>query len=206
MREEVIQMQDHILVVGHSVLDVAIIEPDDTGNNSDRSIAKDIMLRPGGDAFNQSAALAALGLDAAILTVTGTDEAASIIDSSLTGRKIRRVMQAGTSLGESMISVITVDEEGQRSFITKKHRLPGTLQIDHSIFDGVRLLSYGSYYGDDNLDALSYDLLKEASSRGITTVMDVTGGGGIPEGTCLPVHLMWITSCPVSRKLLPLPV
>jgi sugar/nucleoside kinase (ribokinase family) len=175
--------QIEILCVGHSVIDVAVqygtITPE---LMSDRNVAKNIDIHPGGDAMNQAVFLGAAGKSVGLYTIAGAEPYAKIINDCLHANNVERIDDTSGQGALTMVSVVMVDEKGDRKFITNKPNFDGHLEIPRELLGNTRFLSYASFFGSDDLDRFAPILFSWARKQGIVIIADITGGGLYKEG------------------------
>ena len=180
-----------ILCVGHSVIDVAVQNGHlVSGVLSDRIVANDIDIHPGGDAMNQAVFLGAAGKSVGLYTVADAEPYASYLNDCLHEQNVGRIDSTSAQGAQTMVSVVMVDEKGDRKFITNKPRFNGQLEIPVDLSGSLKFLSYASFFGSDDLDRFAPKLFSWARERGITIIADITGGGLYKEGPvneCLPL-------------------
>lgn len=172
-----------VLCIGHSVVDVILKDVHKSdARRSDRRIADDIVIQPGGDALNQAVFLGKSSKRVGLFTITGKDEAAALINRYVARHHVERVEEETSSIGKTIISLVDVAANGQRSItIDKQCTTEGLCRPDRWIAS-TAFLSYASFFGDDNLDAIAPELLEVAKKQGVCTVADVTGGGMYSDG------------------------
>ena len=108
-----------IVCSGSAMIDCII-----SGN--DKDVADDIALSPGGEAFNEASALAALGNDVCLNAAVGEDHAGSILRAAAARSGFR--ILPDTYRGRTPVSLLEVDETGnRRSKVSRIHALDGFL-------------------------------------------------------------------------------
>ena len=106
-----------ILCAGISLVDCIITRQNSNG------VAEDISLSPGGDAFNEAIWLSSLGEKVFLSSAIGNDFAGGILKKYLS---IYDIALENRYFGKTPVSILTVDEAGERkSTVSKVHNLYG---------------------------------------------------------------------------------
>lgn len=165
-----------ILCIGEMLADVLVRPVSDVKFDNDCTIVDEILLKPGGDSFNNSIDLAKLGNRVCYVGRLGSDGIGDYL--------LKEGLAAGIDMSHIVRSPnphakmnILIDSRGNRSFLY----YPGTSaelclnDIDLSLLDRCRLLTVGGTFHLPRLDgAGTAALFKEAKKRGVITAMDVT--------------------------------
>ena len=165
-----------ILCIGEMLADIIVSGIKNVHFDAFAELTDGIMIRPGGDAFNNAIDLARLGNRVCCAGRIGTD----VIGRSL--------LQAGTDAGADMSHVIMTDtpqakmtilitDDDRRAFFyypgTSAELVPG--DIDLSLLGRCRILQIGSTFHLPGFDGEGARyVLQEARKRGVITSMDVT--------------------------------
>ena len=161
-----------IVCAGQSLIDCIITE------NGSMDVADDIVLSPGGEAFNEACVFAALGDEVYLSSAIGDDHAGSILKTEALQRGIH-IFNDGYS-GRTPVSLLTVDSTGNRkSKVSKVHDLTGftpTLPTDKKI----ACVSMGSLFRPPFLTPEAcYTFAEKAKSSGAILLADTK----MPKGT-----------------------
>ena len=137
-----------------------------------------VTMVPGGDAVNQSVALAALGHPVGLMTVVGDDQQGSLISNwcrdqgvDVSGVTVTRDYPTTTSIG-------IIDDSGERSFLSPRGGTAAEYGPEHANLDylrpGLKVLSVASLFCSRSLDLeLLLPLLRRAKDLGAITVADL---------------------------------
>jgi len=143
-----------------------------------------VRLMPGGDACNQAANLAALGVEAELLGKVGADGVGDVILAELRRRGVKAERIVRTEKAPTSVSVVLIRPDGERSFIGTKDGTNSMLQredFDLEALSGAKIFSLGSLYGSRALTGeLAGKLLRAAKAAGCFTVSDMMHGGRFP--------------------------
>lgn len=167
------------LCVGFSSVDLIVRGMDRLPAPGDHTAFVDSMtLTVGGDAANQSIALARLGHDVGLMTLVGEDIAGDTVLAALrtAGVDSSRVARSGGI--PTSLCLADVKESGERAFVAPRHGTASAFGAEHVPADPLppelRVVSIGSLNCSRSLDAdVLPALLAEARAKGITTVADM---------------------------------
>lgn len=165
-----------ILCVGEMLADIIVMPVTDVAFDNDCTPVEQIMIKPGGDAFNSSIDFAKLGHDVTYIGRIGND---AIGDYLLkTGKEAGICMDyAVRSSGPHAKMNILINEHGDRSFFY----FPGTSaefcmdDIDLTLLNYCKIIEVGGTFHLPAFDGKgAARLFKEARKRNVVTSMDVT--------------------------------
>ena len=143
-----------------------------------------VRLMPGGDACNQAADLAALGVETELLGKVGADGVGDVILAELRRRGVKAERIVRTEKAPTSVSVVLIRPDGERSFIGTKDGTNSMLQgedFDLEALSGAKIFSLGSLYGSRALTGeLAGALLRAAKEAGCFTVSDMMHGDRFP--------------------------
>ena len=106
-----------VICTGTSLIDCIVTEA------GSESVAEDITLSPGGEAFNEAVWLASLGEEVLFCSAVGPDFAGNALRRVLTERGVTLLSDYG---GQTPVSLLTVDRRGERkSKVSRAHELRG---------------------------------------------------------------------------------
>lgn len=132
---------------------------------------------PGGDACNQAADLAALGVEIELLGKVGEDGVGDVILSALSRSGVACGRVKRTDSNPTSVSVVLIRPDGERHFIGTKDGTNSTLcaaDFDLTALAGAKVFSLGSLYGSASLTGeVAAALLGAAKAQGCFTLMDM---------------------------------
>lgn len=132
-----------------------------------------VTLVPGGDAVNESVALAALGHRAGLMTVVGDDQQGSLISTWCRDQGVDVGGVTVTQDFPTTTSVGIIDDNGERSFFSPADGTAAEYGREHADLDylrpGLKVLSVASLFCSRSLDLdLLLPLLRRAWSARAT--------------------------------------
>ncbi len=165
-----------ILCVGLTVWDISIKPVNERSLEQDTSTAEFIKLNGGGDAYNVAVNLAALGINAALLSKVGEDELGAFLIQSAQESGVDVSLLKRIPLPTSA-SAVLIRESGERSFISYKgacHAL-SEKDIPNDVLSCYGLLYVGSAFDLPSLDGDGMArLFARAKKLGLVTALDTT--------------------------------
>ena len=171
-REEAFETCPEVLCLGQAVVDCITRKPADDPHGAGKRVAESITLNVGGDAINEAAALAGMGLRAGLICAVGEDAAGRLI---LEDAKRSGVDISGVKLLPGLVTPVAniiVSEDGSRSSVSSSaSRLPGSVP---ALGTGqARILSLASLFRAplDDPEVIAR-LVREARGRGMTVCAD----------------------------------
>ena len=109
--------------------------------------ADKVQLSVGGDATNQSIVLSRLGFNTKLISGVGNDAAGFFLKTTIESQGVNLEDFAVIENGNSFVSIILIDKEGERSFIFSGD--PGADQFEPNLaaIEGMQVVSIGSMFG-----------------------------------------------------------
>lgn len=174
------QHMAEIMIMGASVGDV-LVSPANAEMLNRSSSPAQIRMTMGGDALNESTALARLGHAAALGTVLGADAMARLIEAHCAHEGIRLVSKVYSNMDTS-VNVVLVHENGERSFITnpksslrKLSKADAEAIMRSDAFDECRIFCLASMFVSPELNVSDMQsLFAFARQRGKIVCADST--------------------------------
>jgi sugar/nucleoside kinase (ribokinase family) len=166
-----------VACVGVIVSDVLVQNVDRSVFDRDITRVPLIKLSTGGDAFNQSISLSALGYEVHLLGKIGTDSISTFLRAEGEKASVDMSRVFADPAHQTSISIVLIGPTGDRNFIgcadgTNSHL--SASDIDISIFAQCRVVSLGSLYGSLSLTGAAVaPVLAAAKSSGCVTVADM---------------------------------
>ena len=167
-----------ILCLGMSTLDILVQGYEEPPRPGTTVFAERVGMSVGGDAVNQAIALTRLGHDVQLGTVVGDDAAGAFVRTALGEARVDIRPVAVDPTLSTTTSVVLIDVEGERSFISAHGGSSdryGAAHVQRDQFShDVEVLSIGSLLvsKEFDLDVLP-DLLDWAHERGALTIADM---------------------------------
>ena len=179
-----------VLCIGQAVVDCITRNIQDSPDGSARKVADSITLNVGGDAVNESVALAGMGVSAGMLCCVGDDHAGRLILQETNRHGVNTDCVTINSAMETPIADIIVRADGSRSSVSSraallpgyepdlagalrsfKAALPEETAADTA--DGVKIVSFASLFRAplDNPDVIRR-LIREAHENGAIVCAD----------------------------------
>lgn len=135
-----------VLCIGQVLMD-CIIKGWNSASYKERvQTADSVTLSPGGDAFNESVVLSRLGHSVQTVCVLGNDLAGDILTNLLTDSGICTTNIIRNNAVHTPIAPLLVDADGNRKSINAFFCLDDFLQISHSLFKKVQIVSLASLF------------------------------------------------------------
>ena len=165
-----------ILCVGEILADVIVHPVEDIRFKDDCSLVSDIMIRSGGDSFNNALDLVRLGNQVCYAGRIGGDAVGTYLynEGIAAGIDMSHVVHSPNP--HTKMNIL-INDKGERSFLY----YPGTSaelcidDIDFSLLDDCRIVTVGGTFHLPRLDGKgTAALFKEAKKRDVITAMDVT--------------------------------
>jgi sugar/nucleoside kinase (ribokinase family) len=130
----------------------------------------------GGDALNEALTLAKLGHSVGLMTLVGEDVQGTFVLQECARYGVDTSATARSARYETTTTIVLIGQDGQRSFITPRGGTMEGYGIEHidisHIRPGTRVLSLGSLFCSERLDADAAAILKKAKAVGAITVAD----------------------------------
>lgn len=165
-----------ILCVGEILADIIAHPVERIGFKNECSLVSNIMIRPGGDSFNNAIDLVKLGNQVCYVGRIGSDAIGTYLydEGIAAGIDMSHVVHSANPHAKMDI---LINGKGERSFLY----YPGTSaelcagDIDLSLLDDCKIVTVGGTFHLPRLDGEgTAALFKEAKKRGVITAMDVT--------------------------------
>ncbi len=161
-----------------SVVDVLAAGLETMPSMGETGMASGITLAAGGDAMNQSTALAKLGNPVGLMAVIGDDAQGKFI---LEQCKARNINTAGLCLDPNIpttTSIVLIDNSGEHVFLGARAGSAVAMGPEHYNLDlikpGLKVFAIGSLYWAPRFDRDAVlPLLRKAKSAGAITVADM---------------------------------
>ena len=165
-----------VICVGEMLADIIAYGVTEVCFDADARMADSIIMRPGGDSYNNSVDLSRLGCRVAYMGRVGTDSIGELLLNQACKEGINMDHTVRTQTPQAKMNIL-INTRGERAFLY----FPGTsaeLQsedINLRLLEQCRLLTIGGTFHLPKFDGegAAY-LLKEAKKRGVITAMDVT--------------------------------
>jgi sugar/nucleoside kinase (ribokinase family) len=137
-----------------------------------------VTMAPGGDAVNQSVALAALGHEVGLMTAVGADRQGSLVSGYCRDQGVDVSAVTVTQDYPTTTSIVIIDDGGERSCITSRGGTAAMYGPEHAdlgyLRPGLKVLSVASLFCSRSLDLkLLLPLLRRAKELGAITVADL---------------------------------
>ena len=170
-----------VVCVGQAVVDCVTIAPEELTPTNSR--AESITLSAGGDAVNQSVAIAQMGHSAAAAIALGCDAAGDIVEGVLAshGVDLSRVVRMPQPFQTPVANLLVSPDGSRRSISSRAAQLPGYAP-DPAAIAGARVVSLASLFRAPFLDpAAVLALARAAKETGAVLVADTK----LPIGNAL---------------------
>ena len=167
-------MKPEVLCIGQAVVDCITRNIERDPAKPEVSVAESITLGIGGDAVNESCALAKLGVSAGVVIAVGNDPAGSLLISSLAARgvDISRASVMGPPF-MTPVANLTINPDGSRSSINARATLlPGYSPVSADI-SGAKVISLASLFRAPLADPeIIHELVLKAKKNGSVVCAD----------------------------------
>jgi sugar/nucleoside kinase (ribokinase family) len=165
-----------VLCIGMSVVDVLARGVADLRYDGTTNFVSSVGMWAGGDALNEAVVLAKLGHSVGLMTLVGEDAQGSFVLQECARHGVDTRATAKGARFQTTTTIVLIDTDGQRSFITPHGGTMEGYGIEHidisQIRPGTRVLSIGSLFCSEQLDADAPAILKRAKEVGAITVAD----------------------------------
>ena len=167
-------MAGKIVCVGTAIVDCIFTRPDG-------SVAEEVSLCPGGEAFNQAATLGCLGVQPVLLAAVGDDHAGRLLISSAEGYGVDTTKLVVRNDAATAVSGLFVDERGQRRSLVARRSAGADFVPDISRVDGdIAAVTMSSLFRPPFFDPERCTLFaKSVKARGALLLADTK----MPRGT-----------------------
>jgi sugar/nucleoside kinase (ribokinase family) len=167
-----------ITCIGMAVVDVLAKGVTAMPAGGETVFVSGVSVVPGGDALNQSVALATLGHKVGLMTVVGDDWQGSLVTGYCRDHGVDVSGVAVTADYATTTTIVIIDDAGERSFISPRGGTAALYGIQHAdvarLEPGLKVLSVGSLFCSLSLDLdLLPSVLSRARELGAITVADL---------------------------------
>jgi sugar/nucleoside kinase (ribokinase family) len=175
-----------VVCVGMALADILIKPVDRRILERDVTMVDEISYATGGDAINEAATLARLGVPVKLMGSVGTDMWGDFIltsgaEAGIDMRHVTRRSDLPTT-----ISIVLIHDDGERNFICRKegtnfHFMMECLDMDSLV--QAKVVSLASLYGSPEMDAGMLQAARAASKAGavVTADMMYLPGAGLDQ-------------------------
>jgi sugar/nucleoside kinase (ribokinase family) len=164
-----------VITLGIAVMDILAKPADKTIFDRDNTVIDEITVCPGGDATNQSIALAKLGLITALCCRIGDDAMGAQFFSAVQAHGVETPL-IKTAASVTSTAIVLVSHAGDRNIICRRGNNYDFCfeDIDPITLKNTRALSIGSIFGMPRLeDEGLLQILQQAKQNGIVTFADM---------------------------------
>jgi len=163
-----------VLCVGGLVSDVMLKPVNPDFFTRDKTMLTDLTYGIGGDAANQSLIFTALGVKTGIVTAPGDDTTGTGLTKMLSERGVDAANCIVKPGSRTRTSFIMVHSDGERNLLSYQIGMPQLCEqdLDLNLLDQTRMVSIGSIFMYEQLDACLEWYLTEAEKRGVITAAD----------------------------------
>jgi sugar/nucleoside kinase (ribokinase family) len=167
-----------IICAGMTVVDVLAAGLERMPAMGETGMASGITLALGGDATNQSVALAKLGNAVGLMTLIGDDAQGNFICEQCRARNISTEGLYVSSTTPTTTTIVLIDKSGEHVFLGARAGSAMAMGLEHFNLDlikpGLKVFSIGSLYWAPRFDHEAVlPLLRKAKSIGAVTIADM---------------------------------
>ncbi len=172
-----LQNKNEVLVIGAAIVDIPLQPVSKNIFEIESCPLNRIAMTIGGDAINEATIITRLGHPTMLMSMVGNDVPGKFVmehcqDNNIDITKLKVRDEIDTS-----INIGLVTEDGERTFVTNRNGSLWKLDfddLDTSVFDQVRLLSFASFFNNPMLQGKPLvELFKKAKEYGLIICADM---------------------------------
>ena len=162
-----------VACVGSAIVDCIITGFDPQPVSASGYAARNVELQPGGEAVNQSVALAKLGMKPRTVCYLGNDAASALLRQTLSDVQADLSFVTHTDTVSAPVAVMFVDENGDRKSVTRRTYYNFHPETDLHWMDGCSAISLCSLFRAPFTDPEAvFRIVSEAKARGLLVYAD----------------------------------
>lgn len=171
-------MDTEVICMGISAADVLVSGLADMEFGEHTTFAREIVMKPGGDAVNEAITLAALGHRTQLMTLVGKDSAGDFLKKTCQEEGV--ITEGIATAGDlpTTTSIVLITKDGERRFLSGRRSTAKEYDIIHMdlslIRPGVKVFSLASLFCSRRLNGPELlAILRRVKAAGAVTVADM---------------------------------